>query len=185
MRLTIAALGALALLSTAPAAAAATVSGTFFPPDSNPTELANLGLEAGGVYLVSFDLSRPGTGDLLIDFQQVYNVYDRATNDYQYGDELLFNQTFDFTPPTTHFQTLFKLPRNYVLYSPFDYEVGFWFGDISLNAGFDGGQPVNFRLSAERLATVPEPATWLSLLLGFGLLGSALRRRRGPRAAIA
>lgn len=31
---------------------------------------------------------------------------------------------------------------------------------------------------------VPEPATWLSMILGFGLLGSALRRRRLAPAAI-
>jgi hypothetical protein len=35
----------------------------------------------------------------------------------------------------------------------------------------DGG--VSFRAAA-----VPEPSTWVSLILGFGLLGSALRRRR-------
>jgi hypothetical protein len=29
------------------------------------------------------------------------------------------------------------------------------------------------------LAAVPEPATWLSMILGFGILGAALRRRKG------
>jgi len=36
----------------------------------------------------------------------------------------------------------------------------------------------NFSFSS---AAVPEPATWLSMIVGFGLLGGALRRR--PRAA--
>lgn len=54
----------------------------------------------------------------------------------------------------------------------------------------DGGpptfSPIRFQLptydadtnTLSFTATVPEPATWVSLILGFGLLGAALRRRR-------
>jgi hypothetical protein len=35
-----------------------------------------------------------------------------------------------------------------------------------------------FRFSATDVGGVPEPATWISMLMGFGLLGAALRRRR-------
>jgi len=36
------------------------------------------------------------------------------------------------------------------------------------------------------LSAVPEPASWLSMLLGFGLIGGAMRRRdnRGRTALI-
>jgi hypothetical protein len=35
-----------------------------------------------------------------------------------------------------------------------------------------------FRFSATDVGGVPEPAAWISMLMGFGLLGAALRRRR-------
>ena len=34
-------------------------------------------------------------------------------------------------------------------------------------------------------SSVPEPATWLMLLVGFGAIGAALRRSRGGSAAVA
>jgi hypothetical protein len=46
-----------------------------------------------------------------------------------------------------------------------------------------------FKLSsvtvAEQVAAVPEPATWLTMILGFGLAGAALRRRRRAPAGAA
>jgi hypothetical protein len=47
------------------------------------------------------------------------------------------------------------------------------------------GNSVDFRnLSFDSQAmTVPEPATWAMMLLGFGLAGAGLRRRAGSRAA--
>ncbi len=52
------------------------------------------------------------------------------------------------------------------------------------SATFSGNQ-VNFRMVAlspgdnfRVLTAVPEPSTWMMLLLGFGMAGSALRRRR-------
>jgi hypothetical protein len=35
------------------------------------------------------------------------------------------------------------------------------------------------------VASVPEPSTWATMLLGFAGIGIALRRRRGPAAATA
>lgn len=35
------------------------------------------------------------------------------------------------------------------------------------------------------VAPVPEPATWAMLIAGFALVGGAMRRRRGPRVAVA
>lgn len=33
------------------------------------------------------------------------------------------------------------------------------------------------------VSAIPEPGTWLMMLLGFGAIGFALRRRRGPKLA--
>ncbi|WP_293701173.1 MULTISPECIES: PEPxxWA-CTERM sorting domain-containing protein [unclassified Sphingopyxis] len=46
------------------------------------------------------------------------------------------------------------------------------------NTGGDpGGQP-----GTDPVSAIPEPATWLSLILGFFGIGAALRRRNGRRA---
>ena len=54
---------------------------------------------------------------------------------------------------------------------------------VSFN--FNGSQA--FDLAALRVArtAVPEPATWAMLILGFGLVGSALRSRGAGRASLA
>jgi hypothetical protein len=44
--------------------------------------------------------------------------------------------------------------------------------------------PDNALLSANGLLPVPEPATWLMMLLGFGLIGGVMRFRRDPKVRI-
>jgi len=48
---------------------------------------------------------------------------------------------------------------------------------------FDQSSRLVLNLNA-RGGAVPEPATWAMLLLGFGVLGGALRRSRKPRMAL-
>jgi hypothetical protein len=48
-------------------------------------------------------------------------------------------------------------------------------------AGYTGGYPAAY-LSLTQSGAVPEPASWALMLGGFGLVGSAMRRRR--RAAV-
>jgi hypothetical protein len=52
---------------------------------------------------------------------------------------------------------------------------------ISQAGGFAVIDNVSFGPGAE--SAVPEPATWTLLVLGFGYLGAALRKRRGVRLA--
>jgi hypothetical protein len=37
----------------------------------------------------------------------------------------------------------------------------------------------NFRFTTAAAAVVPEPGTWALMLLGFGMVGGAIRYRRG------
>jgi hypothetical protein len=52
------------------------------------------------------------------------------------------------------------------------------------NVGYpQNGQPITFRvgsagLTSEAAGSVPEPAAWILMILGFGAAGAALRRRR-------
>jgi PEP-CTERM motif len=50
--------------------------------------------------------------------------------------------------------------------------------DLRANQALD-----NVRFDINRAAVVPEPETWLMMLAGFGLMGAALRRRRGIQVA--
>jgi hypothetical protein len=45
------------------------------------------------------------------------------------------------------------------------------------------GSPYSATLSVSDFAAVPEPATWATMIIGFGLAGSAIRRRRSAGAA--
>lgn len=49
-----------------------------------------------------------------------------------------------------------------------------WIDSIGLYAGWTLDTPVGFRLT---LSQVPEPAGWAMMILGFGLVGVAARRR--------
>lgn len=42
--------------------------------------------------------------------------------------------------------------------------------------------PSGFRFSTSTLGAVPEPATWLTMILGFGVIGATMRRRMGSGA---
>ncbi|HEU4798375.1 MAG TPA: PEPxxWA-CTERM sorting domain-containing protein [bacterium] len=55
---------------------------------------------------------------------------------------------------------------------------------FDVNSGLIQGRNVaNFTL-ANALAPVPEPGTWAMLIVGFGLMGASLRRRKRPRIAL-
>jgi len=52
--------------------------------------------------------------------------------------------------------------------------------DITGQFDFDTLKQASFNFAA--VSAVPEPATWVELVLGFGLIGGALRRRRSQAA---
>jgi hypothetical protein len=67
-----------------------------------------------------------------------------------------------------------------------DYGFNIWprFGStVTGNAQISDFAPDNRLLSANGLLAVPEPASWLMMLLGFGLIGGAMRFRRGRAIA--
>jgi hypothetical protein len=73
--------------------------------------------------------------------------------------------------------------------TPQNYGFNIWprFGStVTGNAQISDFAPDNALLSANGLLPVPEPASWLMMLLGFGLIGGTMRiGRRRPVAQIA
>lgn len=55
-------------------------------------------------------------------------------------------------------------------------------GHSSLNMSLFGGAVRASSVDSIAISTVPEPASWLLSVLGFGLLGAAMRRRTRPIA---
>lgn len=57
--------------------------------------------------------------------------------------------------------------------------------DVFIGGSAAGGVSglVNFGFNAAAVSTAPEPAVWFEILVGVGLTGAALRRRRAPAAA--
>jgi subtilisin-like proprotein convertase family protein len=63
--------------------------------------------------------------------------------------------------------------------------TGDWTLTISDQVGFDSGNLNSWDLSLNSSTAVPEPATWMMMLLGFGAIGWAVRRQRKVAAALA
>ena len=64
-------------------------------------------------------------------------------------------------------------------FAPEDYSFSFW-SRTRVNPAHDGtnAEIADFLPSSMLARTVPEPATWLSMLLGFGLIGTVMRKAR-------
>lgn len=60
--------------------------------------------------------------------------------------------------------------------------TGPWSETVRYRLTFTGGNGSNFNGTAN-IAAVPEPAAWALMLLGFGGIGFAMRRRRQPALA--
>jgi hypothetical protein len=49
---------------------------------------------------------------------------------------------------------------------------------FSITGAGEGGVPAGLGVRLDTAAAVPEPATWAMMIIGFGAVGSAMRRRR-------
>lgn len=68
------------------------------------------------------------------------------------------------------------------------YSTPFDFVEASAPPSFDQPEPngpINYSQAFVSIGGVPEPSTWAMLLIGFGALGTALRRRTSRRSAVA
>lgn len=162
----------LSALAAVSAANAATVVGKVKP------ELGSIsvnGPAAGGpgVYLFHFELSRPGTGYFTILAQQTFNLFDASDGSWFGGNDIPYEPIWFFNTPTSSASVLFKLPRPYVNEYSGIIEKGFFSGTGSTLAfDFAGDRKVEYSISAQFLAPIPEPASWAMMIAGmFGVAG--------------
>lgn len=177
-----AAAGALAFAAAGPAAAL-TVTGTAFPVDGVEVQLGMLELTDPGIYLVGFEVSRPGGLTFTLTTLETYDFFDPVTHAPMGGNDVESSDTPYFPPPIVSYSRYFKVGRPYAFFDGTYDVVGSYKGRLSLAGFFDGDTPVDWTVYADRVGDVPEPGAWALMILGFGLAGAGLRRRPATVAA--
>lgn len=150
----------------------------------------------GGLVVVSGKLNATdiGAGTYTIDsatgrFTEEYAEADGSTTVYNTGDVTNVGMTFDDQGPSFRLSngTLSDFYATFIGtngFSDLSYQVSLASG--AGNAFFvEIGGPLSMATVVPSLAgTVPEPATWGLMILGFGAIGAAMRRRQSVKATV-
>jgi hypothetical protein len=177
---------ALVIASAAPATAATVISGTW-NVGSGGDHTIYIPLEPyydPGVYKVTYEFSRPATGELIVG--QEYRYWSELVDPYEYieaNDELHYwNLPIDGARSAGSFRFAIMPPRD-IRIGRWHFQDVWYLESVSLHLNFGAAGPVDYRISLHPSA-VPEPATWSLLIVGFGIAGAAIRRRQHlPRLA--
>lgn len=132
-----------------------------------------------GLYRVTYDLSQPLLATLSLGGVEVFDEYD-ADGDYVGGDEHPFVYA-TITRRRAHGEAILKVDRPFE--SPGSYGgtiFNYFLGAMALDVASSAQYSYSFGFT--RIGDVPEPATWLQLITGFGLVGGFLRWRRASVA---
>ena len=127
-----------------------------------------------GSYQLSFAFSEPVPFDVTIHTEEHYTTYDPYTGDYGGNDEY-YGYTYFYGSQTRSGSVQWTIAPAY----------SYDFGGMIFHGFFNGTYAdFNFTGDPDRTITyylgitaVPEPGQWALLIAGFGLAGTALRRR--------
>ena len=122
-------------------------------------------------------------------FQELYFAFDKAVEGFGF-----FYGASDYEWELTAYDALGNVLESMTLPVLDESNAGDFFGikasgitRATLRTGWHPEKDYifvdNFTLGAVTVSAVPEPATWAMMIAGFGLAGSALRRRRTGRDA--
>ena len=169
---------AAALLVSSPAAATTVVSNPY-PADSFAGDSGSLSLGAG-TYLFSLSFTQPVTDVLgTVVKTTISNFYcdEGAGEFYCGGDDVPSLPEFEMVNPELYQLYLTVNGPSTIIYPPGSITVREEDVDECCDYQFDftSGAAGIYTLS---YAAVPEAQTWMMLVLGFGAIGAAARRRR-------
>jgi hypothetical protein len=114
----------------------------------------------------------------LVSFDQLRHYHVETVDgvvlddDYNGPDTLVFG----VTPGTRAWLMTFRVPQSWQGCDQYTCAYELWSGSIQAHLVFEAGSdglPYHFSITA-----LPEPATWATMLVGFGLTGAVLRTRR-------
>lgn len=160
--LAVGAMAAVTLLSSASAADAATYYKNLqlSPPGS-------------GKYRLDVSFAQPTSGWWEIGGEYRYNVFDKATGAYSWGNEEPYWGANGELVAGRSISVQIKTPKSGVYDHGSEieyYSHSRWF---SMTANSD--QPIEYSYT---FTAVPEPATWAMMIIGFAGVGGALRGKR-------
>ena len=167
-----------AFISFTGAAQAATIVGQAGPGYTSDQSGLNL---TTGRYLVTMTTSAPVTDAFVyVHLVSSYNFYD-PTNPGAYlgGNDFDFYRGTSADGPLTTISFWLKVDRPYDTCMASNFcEAGSYWADW-IEYGFASNSDQSFKIDVSYMGAVPEPGVWVLMILGFGLVGAGMRRRRG------
>jgi hypothetical protein len=148
--------------------------------NSGLTSSASYAFGAGQRMELSFLFSGNQRGGADDSFEVRFNLSGFNTGTYGYNSTALGSLTFSFASNEIGF-LITGVPSGF---GPTDFTL-FFTADNAGSASFSfedfGNDNVGIVIDNVALAAVPEPSTWAMLILGFGVVGAAARRRRSAQ----
>ncbi|WP_243450489.1 PEPxxWA-CTERM sorting domain-containing protein [Sandarakinorhabdus glacialis] len=178
------------LLSMAAAPSSALVLKGSTIPDSSGTINLNIPvpLYRSGILDVSFGLSSQPLNPtiyFLSEYKEYYEDYDPKTGKFISSNEIEFIDGYDFAglfnPLTnTYSRSLDVQTGREASQYQNDVKVKYSVSTVKLSffARYQSETPIEWMLDLSGPSSVPEPASWTMLIVGFGAIGLSLRRRR-------
>lgn len=140
----------------------------FTPGSTDPTN-----------WIITVDLDQAHLSTIWFNYFFDYEVYDRATGVWQYGNSSWILERYQST--ASDYSDTWTLPGNEVRYSATEVKYIYNTRPFFQFELQNFSQPINYTITvdlAPPASGVPEPTSWAMMIAGFGLAGAALRGRR-------